>query len=124
MKIKMKTNFKTLKFGMLENGKTYDLPTEDAEGLCRNKRAERTFEEPELSQDEIILKGKRDHVKGLKVELATKAALINANEKTKANKELKTKELQKLDAKIEEAQAEVKALEENTPKKKPKKKAG
>lgn len=102
MRIKMKTGFKTDKFGMLSNGEVYDLPDIDAQKLIDRGHAVPTYEPSELSKDEIIEKGIDTQIKALKIEKSKKKSLIESNEKTKEAKEAKLKELDTIDEKIEE----------------------
>ena len=108
--IKMKTGFKTDKFGWLLNGQKYDLPIKDALGLISNDRAiELVKAKPTKSAAEVELAGATKQLRKLKATLKKKLAAATSGTKSKDQKEAAEAEvkekyresIEKLEATIE-----------------------
>lgn len=86
--VKMLTNFKTDRYGLLEYGRTYELFEVDAIGLLKNKRAIDNFSEiPAFSALELMRKGKEGYISLLKKQKRIKERILDhAINKTDRNR--------------------------------------
>ena len=105
--IRMKTGFRTVKYGLLKSNCVYELYKEDADGLVRNSRAEfvRTVASKTAEQlnEEDVTKSR----KTLKRQKKQKELLVKTNLKSKEVRESLIKESNKsFDSFIDKAKTE------------------
>lgn len=132
MKVKMTTNFKTSKYGFLNNTKIYDVDVDDAKFWIKNGYAiqqdldttiqqikmedELVSKEVVCSKEELKLKGLREAKSALRRKATLKKNMIKANSKNKEDEKTLIKEeilpieeeIKVLDEKIKKAEEKLK----------------